>query len=355
MNIRNVLMGNGRPPTKETMVARGVIFLVIVTVICTSFIAVSRGALAERTTVTAHFTDAGGSLVKNADVKYNGINVGKLNAIEEAEGGAAENGLNLKLFIENKYVDDIPANVTARVMPASIFGTSFVDLMQPASPEGELDADTVIEQDTSKQTLELQTILDGLDRVVKSMKPAQLSETLGNLSQALNGKGPQIGSTIDALDQFLGQLNPQMPLVTQNLDLLAGNLDALQLAAPDLFAATENVLVTARTLSSNTANYQKAVGSGAAVFAATEKLLSDNEKDLVNALAHTAIVVDALYDGRTDLVRGVLAIGTLTDKLVSITKDNAMLRVDATAVNPIPDNYGPGDCPTYAGVRGKGC
>lgn len=355
MNIRNVLLGNGRPPTKDTMVARGVIFVVIAAVICTSFILVSRGALAERTTVTAHFTDAGGSLVKNADVKYNGINVGKLNAIEEAEGGAAKNGLNLKLFIDDKYTDDIPANVTARVMPASIFGTSFVDLMQPASPEGKLTSSTVIEQDTSKQTLELQTILDGLDRVVKSMKPAQLSEMLGNLSQALNGKGPQIGSTIDALDQFLAQLNPRMPLVTQNLDLLAGNLDALQVAAPDLFAATENVLVTARTLSSNAANFQKAVATGAEVFADTEKLLSDNEKNLVSALAHTAIVVDALYDGRTDLVRGVLAIGTLTSKLVSITKDNAMLRVDATAVNPIPDNYGPGDCPTYSGVRGKGC
>lgn len=355
MNIRDVLAGNGRPPTSKVLMVRGVIFAAVVALILAGLVAVSKGALADRISTTAVFQNAGGSLINGADVKYQGVNVGKLYQLREGEGGAAEGGVEIDMYIEDKFAGDIPENVTARVMPQSIFGTSFVDLVPPAAPAGSLEEGSRIVQDTSRETLELQTILDGLDRVVASLGPAELAEMLGSLSGALDGKGSTLGLTLTRLDAFLAKLNPKLPLVTQNLDLLAGNLEALQQAAPDLFEATENVLVTARTLSANQENFHNLVSSATPFFKKTDKLLTENEQVLVNTLTHTAIVVDALYDERSDLVRGVLAIGTLARNFASIVKDNAMVRVDVTAVSPTPAGYGPGQCPSYYGLRGKGC
>lgn len=355
MNIREVLAGNGRPPTSNVLVLRGVIFTAVVACLLGGLVMVSKGALADRISTTAVFQNAGGSLINGADVKYQGVNVGKLYQLREGEGGAVEGGVEIDMYIQDEFADDIPQNVTARVMPQSIFGTSFVDLVRPASPAGALEEGTRIVQDTSRETLELQTILDGLDRVVASLGPAELAEMLGSLSGALDGKGSTLGLTLTRLDAFLGKLNPKLPLVTQNLDLLAGNLEALQQAAPDLFAATENLLVTARTLSANQENFHNLVSSATPFMAKTNKLLTENEQVLVNTLTHTAIVVDALYDERSDLVRGVIAIGGFARNLSTIVKDNAMVRVDATVVSPTPAGYGPGQCPSFYGLRGKGC
>lgn len=355
MNIRNILLGNGREPDGDTLVARGVLFLVALALLVMGMVAITKGALSDDVKAVAVMSNAGGSIVKEADVKYGGVNVGKVKGLREGPGGAAKGGVLLDMKLEKRFAEDIPKNVTARVLPASVFGTSFVDLVPPKSPSGRITDDTRILQDTSVETLELQTILDSLDRVVDSLGPAELSSALGNLAAAVDGKGEQIGQTMTRLDEYLGKLNPSLPLVTENLDLLAGNLEAFEQYAPDLFEATDNALVAARTLIRNTENFTKLVSSGGKLMGETSALLSKNEKALVDTLMHTAIVVDALHDGRRGVVQGLVEIGKLTKNLASITRDNAMLRTHAYIQTTRPSNYTSAQCPTYNGVRGRGC
>jgi len=355
VNIRKIFLGDGRAPDSETLLARGVIFVILITMIVSGLLLISKGALRDKVEPVVVMTDAGGSIVKNADVKYDGINVGKVTDLREGKGGAAEGGVLLDLELESRFAEDIPGNVTARVMPASIFGTSFVDLVAPSDPSGAVTSSSRIEQDTSRKTLELQTILDSLDRVVDSLGPAELSSMLGNLAQALDGKGQQIGQTITQLDSYLGKLNPSLPLVTENLDLLAGNLEAFEQYAPDLFEATDNALVAARTLVRNEENFEQLVSSGGTFLGKTEGLLSRNEKALVDSLMHTAVVVDALYDGRSGIVRGLVEVGRLGRNLNSVVQSNSSVRLFATIIATEPRTYASAQCPTYSGVRGRGC
>src|SRR5690349_18271261 len=102
MNIREVLAGNGRPPTSQVLLVRGVIFVGVVALILAGLVSVSKGALADRISTTAVFRNAGGSLIKGADVKYQGVNVGKLYDLREGQGGAAEGGIELDLHIDDK-------------------------------------------------------------------------------------------------------------------------------------------------------------------------------------------------------------------------------------------------------------
>jgi phospholipid/cholesterol/gamma-HCH transport system substrate-binding protein len=355
VSIRKIILGDGREPDSQTLLARGVIFLAVIALVVMSLISIGRGSLSNRVEAVAELQSAGGSLVKNADVKYDGLVVGRVSSLKKGGGDDVNPGIALKLFIDGDKADDIPRNVTARVVPASIFGTSYVDLVAPKAPKGKLTSDTRIKQDTSSETLELQTVLDGLDRVVAALGPAELSSMLEGLASALDGKGEQIGQTMEQLDSYLGKLNPSLPLVTENLSLLAGNLEAFQKYAPDLFAATDNALVAARTLIRNENNFRKLVGTGSQVLTSTTSLLNTNEKALVDTLMHTAIVVDALHDGRKGLVRGVLEVGKLARNFTSVIQNGAMLRVDGLVHSTLPPGYGPGDCPTYGGVRGRGC
>lgn len=356
MGIRKIILGDGRDPDSQTLLARGVIFLAVISVIVVGLIAIGRGSFSDRVEAVAQLESAGGSLIKNADVKYDGLVVGRVSSLKKGNGPDTNPGVDLKLFIDGDKADDIPKNVTARVVPASIFGTSYVDLVAPKAPKGELTADTRIKQDTSTETLELQTVLDGLDRVVDALGPAELSSMLEGLASALDGKGEQIGQTIEQVDSYLGKLNPSLPLVTENLSLLAGNLETFEKYAPDLFQATENAVVAARTLIRNEDNFHKLVGTGSQVLSSTTSLLSTNEKALVDTLMHTAIVVDALHDGRVGLVDGILEVGTLARNFTSVIQNGAMLRVDGTVkMTGRPANYGPEQCPSYGGVRGRGC
>jgi phospholipid/cholesterol/gamma-HCH transport system substrate-binding protein len=356
MGVRKIFLGDGREPDSDTLFARGVIFVAVIAVIVVSLIAIGRGAFSDRVEAVAELDSAGGSLVKNADVKYDGLVVGRVSSLKKGNGDDTNPGVALKLFIDGDKADDIPKNVKARVVPASIFGTSYVDLVAPKKAQGKLTGGTRIQQDTSTETLELQTVLDGLDRVVDALGPAELSSMLEGLASALDGKGEQIGQTMQQLDSYLGKLNPSLPLVTENLSLLAGNLETFEKYAPDLFEATDNALVAARTLIRNEDNFHKLVGSGSQVLTTTTSLLNTNEKALVDTLMHTAIVVDALHDGRKGLVRGVLEVGQLARNFTSVIQNGAMLRVDGTVkLSGRPANYGPGQCPNYDGVPGRGC
>lgn len=353
--LRNVLLGNGRPPTKDTLVLRGVAFLAAVALLVAGLAAIGRGALADRVEAVAVLDSAGGSLVKGADVKYDGVIVGQVTSLRAGEGSAVRPPVLLDLHLDEAMADDVPENVTARILPASIFGTSFVDLVRPRQPVGRLEAGQEIAQDTSRETLELQTLLDGLDRVVTSLGPAELAGTLEGLAGALDGRGETLGQTMVRLESYLGKLNPSVPLIRENLWLLARNLEAFERYAPDLFAATDNALVAARTLVQLEDEFRALVTSGSRTLDRTTHLLNRNEQALVDTLLHTAAVVDVLYDGRSGVVGGLLEAIELVRRMVHATSFGRFLRVDGNTVVQSPPEYGPGDCPTYGGVRGRGC
>src|SRR5690606_9446797 len=127
------------------------------------------------------FDDIGGALISGNDVKVNGVIVGAVSRIVSAPAG---NGVEVEVALDPQHAERIPADVTARILPATVFGTSFVDLV-PGGAGGTLRAGQQIAQDASAETLELQAILDGLDNVVSALGPAQLATALDNLAGAL--------------------------------------------------------------------------------------------------------------------------------------------------------------------------
>lgn len=351
----------GRDPSRATLAVRGVVAVAVVGLVVGLLMAFGRGAFDDRTSAVARLDDAGGSLVEGSDVKYDGVIVGRVASLGPAPGDGSGNGsgndaplVEVALDLDPALAEEVPGNVVARVLPASVFGTSYVDLRVLDEPRGHLQQTQRIAQDTSAETLEVQRLLDGLDRVVEALGPADLATTLESLAAALDGNGARLGETIERLHDYLRKLNPSMPLVRRNLALLADNLEAFEEYAPGLLDATDDLLVAAGTLSSRERDFQALVRSGSRTFDKTTGVLRANEDALAAALVRTASVVDVLHDNRWSLVRGTLTTIELGRRFGAAIPDGRYLRIKGRLTSG-QQPYGRGRCPSYGSHEGRGC
>jgi phospholipid/cholesterol/gamma-HCH transport system substrate-binding protein len=84
--------------------------------------------------------------------------------------------------------------------------------------------------------------------LLTAVKPEELATTLGAMSQALEGRGENLGQTLVRLQQLTSGLRPAIPDLQADITELAdfaGNVDK---AAPDLLDALEDFTVTSRTV-----------------------------------------------------------------------------------------------------------
>lgn len=349
-----VLRSHGREPEQRTLVARGVLLLTVLAVVVSLLVLVGRGAFSESVEVTVVLDDAGGSLVEGADVKHHGVVVGSVRALRRTTS-AGRDAVEVVVRLDPDLADRVPRDTLARVLPATVFGTSFVDLVGGRGSALGIRVGQTIAQDTSRETLEVQNVLDGLDRVVGALGPARLARALDGLSGALEGNGEQLGRTIERVERYLTRLNPRMPLLRRNLQLLATNLEAFEEYAPDLFRATDDVLVVARTLIEREQDFAGLVTSGSRTFRDTDRLLERNRRALAATLVRTAVVVDTLHEERRGLVHGLLETLRLAERFVEALSQGNYLKIDGTIVLRHGEKFGRRGCPSYSGHRGRDC
>lgn len=353
MSLLATVRGNGRDPSRATLMARGVALLCAIVLAVTLLVLVGRGAFADEVPVRVRLDDAGGSLVPGTDVKYDGVVVGRVGQMRRV-GQRVEVAATLDPDLSER----LPADVRARVLPATIFGTSFIDLVggTPVGPGTDtIRADQVIAQDLSRPTLEIQAVLDQVDGLVKALGPARLSTTLDNMATALRGNGEALGQTMVRLDRLLAKINPEMPRIRRNLRLLATNLEAFREYAPGLLAASDNALVAARTIAERETDFRRLARRGARSMDSTNRLLVENRRALAALLVRLSVVVDVLYDGRGDLIDALSATSRLGTRFADAMSYGPYVRVDAELRRNAGPQYTPRDCPQYGAQRGRGC
>jgi virulence factor Mce-like protein len=142
--------------------------------------------------VTLKGDRVGTQLDPKADVKVRGLIVGSVTSISTDGEGAT-----VAMSIDPRVIGQIPADVTARLLPKTLFGQKFVSLVPPAVPTPRrLAAGTVIGEDRSQSAQELEQVLDDLLPLLQAVRPQDLATTLGSLSQALQGRGTTLGQTL---------------------------------------------------------------------------------------------------------------------------------------------------------------
>ncbi|MGZ6772841.1 MAG: MCE family protein, partial [Mycobacteriaceae bacterium] len=128
------------------------------------------------------------------------------------------------------------------------FGDKYVSLVMPAKRDAPIAGGDEIRKDTSQQTVEVQRVLDDLLPVLRTVRPQDLSATLGAMAQALDGRGKQLGQNLTQLNTLVTSLNKQLPALKADISGLADFADTYTAAAPDLIAALANLTTTTNTV-----------------------------------------------------------------------------------------------------------
>jgi phospholipid/cholesterol/gamma-HCH transport system substrate-binding protein len=221
----------------------GVVFLVVAALFVALSVAVYRKAFVDVVPVRLETDHVGNQLRVGSDVKLRGLIVGEVRGVR-AEGDAAV----LDLALDPDTVGRIPGNVSARLLPKTLFGERYVALQVPRQPAAPITADAVIGQDRSSTAIELEQVLDDLMPVLQAVQPEKLASTLNAMSTALDGRGEQLGDTLVQLGAYLEKLEPSLPDVRADLRRLADVADLYADAGPDLVTALADLTTTTRTV-----------------------------------------------------------------------------------------------------------
>ncbi|MEU8004796.1 MCE family protein [Catellatospora sp. NPDC049111] len=299
--------------------------------------------------VTLRTGHVGMQLSEGADVKLRGVVIGDVREIS-ADGDAA----TLRLALDPALIGLVPAEVTARLLPKTLFGERYVELVPPAVPAGpRLRPGAVIDQDRSASAVELEQVLDRALPVLQSIKPDKLAATLGALAYALDGRGDQLGRNLTTANAYLAALNEQMPVIATDVKRLAQVLDVYHGALPDLLALLRDVTVTARTVVDQRAELSRFLADTTDLAGRGREFLDRHDARIVQVgqVSRPVLELLAAYAPQYPcLLRGLVALQPRVEKVFSTGRMHITLEVGR-------DNgkYTAADRPVYGADDGPEC
>jgi len=222
----------------------GVVFLAVLALLLSLSVAVYRQAFTPAVRISLEADSLGNQLDPRADVKLRGLQVGEVRSVH-ADGRKA----TLDIALKPEYAADIPSDVRARLLPKTLFGEKYVDLVAPArSSARPIRAGDVITQDRTRVGIELQQVMNDLLPLLRTVQPGKLNATLSAFATALEGRGDRIGDNLTRVEDYLHRLNPHLPSLTEDFARLADVAQVYGDAAPDLMEILRNTVTTSRTL-----------------------------------------------------------------------------------------------------------
>jgi phospholipid/cholesterol/gamma-HCH transport system substrate-binding protein len=255
----------------------GVLFLVVMGVLVTLSIKVYDKDFVTTVPVTLKASRIGNQLSPGGQVKARGVLVGEIRGVR-----ATPQGAEIALALEPGKVDMLPRNVSALLVPKTLFGERYVQLSIPdGTRDPHLVAGDVIEQDHSANAVELERVFDNLLPVLQAVQPQKLATTLTAVSTALEGRGEQLGKTLSTAADYLKEFNPELPQLTSDVRDLATVSRLYGDIAPDLLDALTATAVTLNTVKEKQADlagvYQQVTSSSQEVAT----FLANNRDNLI--------------------------------------------------------------------------
>jgi phospholipid/cholesterol/gamma-HCH transport system substrate-binding protein len=222
----------------------GFVFLLVMATLAWLAIQVYQQKFSDDVLVTLKADRVGNQLNKNSEVKARGVVVGTVRAVYGGQDGAT-----IDLAMKPETLSRIPKDVTALLIPKTLFGERYVQLsISDDAANDPLKAGDVIRQDRSANAIELERVFDDLLPVLKAVQPHKLSTTLTAISTALEGRGERIGETMVSTAAYLEQFNPNLPTLTEDLRDLAEVSELYGDIAPDLLDSLTDSSVTLNTV-----------------------------------------------------------------------------------------------------------
>ena len=292
----------------------------------------------------------GNQLSEHSDVKLHGLVVGEVRTVSSKGDGAT-----IVLALKPSEIKKIPKDVTAQLLPKTLFGEKEVVLAGGSLGGGHLAAHDVIDQDHSSTARETETAINNLLPLLRSLKPAQLSTTLNALSAALRDRGDKLGANLARTAAYLKQLNPSLPTLQQDMAGLADFANNTADATPNLLTVLDNLSASSRYLVEEKASLDAFLTSTQAFASTAQAVVAENESRLVSLAATSKPVLNLYAQYATEfpcLAAGLARYNDIVEATFGGKQGGLHITVEATKDN---GGFTPAQTPKYRDTRGPYC
>ena len=206
------------------------------------------GTLKDTVPLTVISDRAGLVMEDDAKVKLRGVQIGEVAKVESYADSAGTNLSKLKLKIYPNEFRYLPSNVEAEIKSSTAFGAKYVDLIVPAEGASHRQLAKGAVLHSRNTTVEVNTVFENLQSIVRAIDPAKLNGVLSALADAFRGKGERIGEAISGGNQFLVAVNPKQATIRKDWQLFGKTTAAYSVAAQDLLSTLDSLSTTSVTI-----------------------------------------------------------------------------------------------------------
>jgi phospholipid/cholesterol/gamma-HCH transport system substrate-binding protein len=326
----------------------GVAFLVLLMLAVWFTYAVFNKSFTKYDEVVLHASKTGLQLPDRADVKLRGVIVG-----EVIDQQITARGVNLTLGLYPSKRPEVPAGVTARIIPKTLFGEKYVALEPPAGTV-ETAAQPIqpgAQIREARVGFEIERLLQDIYPFLRTVQPAQLNYTLTALATALEGRGEAIGQNLTILEGYLRRNNPQIPALIEDLRHLSKVSDVYREAVPELARLLRNSVTTGHTIIEKEQKIQALFADVAAFSSTSRDFLETNGDNIVRLgqLSARQLPVYAKYAPEYPcLLQGIVKAIPRQDESFR----GKTLHINLETMPKQPRGYGPQDQAVYGDKRG---
>lgn len=334
--------------------AAGVAFLLVMALLATFAIQVYQEKFTDVVLVTLRTDRVGNNLHDASEVKARGVVVGDVRSVAPGQRGAV-----IELALEPAKVSRIPTDVTALLVPKTLFGERYVQLSIPDSSAREpIEEGDVIRQDRSANAIELERVFDDLLPVLKAVQPHKLSTTLTAIATALDGRGDQLGDAMVTTAAYLEEFNPNLPTLTDDLRDLARVSELYGDIAPDLLDSLTESTTTLNTVADKRVELTDLYTQVTSAAQDVTIFLRNNKENLIGlaASSRAPLEVAARYSPSFPCTLKAMAdLKPAMDKVLGAGDSEPGLHIEAS-VTSSRGPYRPGrDNPAYTASGGPRC
>lgn len=299
-----------RQPSNHQLACLGVAAAVLVAGLANVLVAYGRGEFDDRYELHATFTSSSQGVFTDGatDVKLRGVRVGSVRGVELLEDGSVRVVLAIDTGIE------VPASAEARLVPLSVFGPKYVELLPgpgtsgPYLQPGDQLASTSVRP-------ELTDVLEGAGGLFAAADPADVVAIIDAVATATAGRGDELAAAIDGAATLadiahedrglLGTFLPDVQTLSTTIaDRSADFLDRL-----DAYAAVADVVA------SNPAAFEATLDGATRLADALEQLVIHTAADLDTTVRVAAAVLGGIYQQRHLLPAALDTVGAFFDML----------------------------------------
>ncbi|MEU4708342.1 MCE family protein [Nocardia salmonicida] len=354
-----VFESDDRHLSNTKLFVRGMAALTVVVATVAAMVARSEGAFAETVAVTAMLVDVGDGLPKRSDVKYHGVLVGTVQDVV-ASDGLRPNKVQIELI--PGHAAAIPATVTARVVPSNVFAVPSVQLIDNG-PGPALRPGASIPEDHSRASVQLQTSLTALSRIVDAVGRPDADPTVGILEtveRATRGRGADALAAAAQLGRIVRAYQGEMSGVDDSPALLTGLSEAvhgLQESAPDLLAALHSAVGPMRSVAEQRARLTELLTGGIATTETVGTAMDNRTETIIDLNSRLGPVLQILAAGSGNFVQMTTSQTRIAHVFAhDFWQPDTQTGTAKVIVELTPHKqYTRTDCPRYGELAGASC